>query len=401
MSPSISKNGSQQDAISNLATKHKSFNVLCVYFLLSFFLCAGIASQTISLKSAFQDSVFSEIFITLTWLSYSAVYLIPAILITSLVWLIARLFTRQQILVTYSAAVISAGLTSLLLYANYKIFSLYGTYINGFIINLVITPGGIDSLGGSMASSAGFAVIAVGFFAVQILLLWFAKLNYAKLLCKKVSADTIQAQSIRFPFIKSLIVFLVVLISVHFTYAATEAFNKETVVSSANTVPFFQPVTSRHFFQKLGFNVKSTKQLQIKGNLNYPLAKLNVTPPTKPLNIIWLTAESWRADMLDAHVMPATWKFAESANRFTQNYSGGNGTRMDVFSMFTGLPGNYWFPFLSSQRGTALIDVMQQQNYQISIYTSALFTYPEFEKTLFSKLQKNQMQELQNMGTPG
>ena len=66
------------------------------------------------------------------------------------------------------------GFTTLLLCANYKVFSLYGTYINGFIINLVITPGGLDSLGGSTASSAGFGLIAAGFLAAQALLLWCA-----------------------------------------------------------------------------------------------------------------------------------------------------------------------------------------------------------------------------------
>jgi membrane-anchored protein YejM (alkaline phosphatase superfamily) len=194
---------------------------------------------------------------------------------------------------------------------------------------------------------------------------------------------------------------MLVVLGVHFSYAGYEAFNNDQVVTSTNSVPFFQPVSARHFFQSLGFDIKHDKQFQLKGKLNYPLNPLNIKTPAKPYNIIWLTAESWRADTLNDHIMPATWKFAEGANRFTQNYSGGNGTRMGVFSMFTGLPGNYWFPFLDENRGTAFIDVLQQEQYQIHIYTSALFSYPEFSKTLFSKLQKNQMQELQPTGKLG
>lgn len=327
----------------------------------------------------------------LVWLTYSAIYLIPAGLIVALAAFIGNRTKKRESIIAITS-IIATALTSLLLYANYKIFSLYGTYINGFIINLVVTPGGIESLGGSTASSAGFVFIAIGFVVVQILLLWLAA--YAVGRCSELSQLTIS-------FKKMLAVFATLIIVLHFGYSAYDAFNKDEVTASANSVPFFQHVSARHLFQSLGFKIKYDKQFKLKGKLQYPLHPLNIKAPAKPYNIIWLTSESWRADMLNEQIMPATWKFAEGANRFTQNYSGGNGTRMGVFSMFTGLPGNYWFPFLDENRGTALIDVLHQQQYQMHIYTSALFSYPEFSKTLFSKLDANQMQELQPTGKPG
>lgn len=372
--------------------QNNTLRVLSFFFLFNFLVSAAISSQTIIYKNAFDSGLLNGIYLVLTWLSYSIIYLIPAIALTALIWLCTK-FTRKRVLITSIVAIATASLTSLLLYANYKIFSLYGTYINGFIVNLVITPGGIDSLGGSTASSAGFAAIALGFVVVQVLLLWLA----GYLTERFYTSNTKFSFSLR----KALVAYLFVLFGVHFSYAGYEAFNNDPVVSSTNSVPFFQPVSARHFFQSLGFDIKHVKQLKLQGKLNYPLSPLNIKTPAKPYNIIWLAAESWRADTLNDHIMPATWKFAEGANRFTQNYSGGNGTRMGVFSMFTGLPGNYWFPFLDENRGTALIDVLQQEQYQIHIYTSALFSYPEFSKTLFSKLQKNQMQELQPTGKLG
>ena len=92
--------------------------------------------------------------------------------------------------------------------------------------------------------------------------------------------------------------------------------------------------------------------------------------------------------------------FAAQAHRFTRNYSGGNGTRMGVFSMFMGIPGNYWFPFLQEQRGAAIIDVLQKQGYQMDLYTSARFSYPEFEKTIFSQIPAEQLHSLDD-GRPG
>jgi hypothetical protein len=61
--------------------------------------------------------------------------------------------------------------------------------------------------------------------------------------------------------------------------------------------------------------------------------------------------------------------------------------------MFTGLPGSYWFPFLAERRGAYLIDLLKNQNYQMRLFTSARFTYPEFNQTIFSQVPKEQLQE--------
>ena len=90
--------------------------------------------------------------------------------------------------------------------------------------------------------------------------------------------------------------------------------------------------------------------------------------------------------MLDPDIMPETWKFAQESINYKQHYSGGNGTRMAIFSMFYGLYGNYWFPFLSSQRSPLVIDRLIADGYQMKMFTSARFTYPEFDKTVFSAI---------------
>lgn len=164
------------------------------------------------------------------------------------------------------------------------------------------------------------------------------------------------------------------LLGVHLTYAANDAIGKYALTSQATSIPFFQTVSARHFFKTLGFQVKRVDNIELKGHLNYSLNPLNIKPPAKPYNIIWLTSESWRADILDPEVMPATWQFAAQANRYAKNYSGGNGTRMGVFGIFMGMPGNYWFSFIGEQRGASLIDVLQQHHYQMNLYSSAMFS---------------------------
>ena len=99
----------------------------------------------------------------------------------------------------------------------------------------------------------------------------------------------------------------------------------------AESVPFYQTVSARSFFSSLGFKTQRDTKLKVKGKLNYPLNPIHFQQPAKPYNIIWLTSESLRADMLDEKIMPNSWAFAKNAARFTRNYSTGNGTRIDVY----------------------------------------------------------------------
>ncbi len=363
------------------------------YFTLCYLLALYLTADSVTFASAYANSAASLIFVTAAWLSYSALFMLPALVLTLLVSLLNRLSgrTRAGHVLVYASAMATGAVTSLLLYANAKIFSLYGIFIDGFIINLLMTPGGIASLGGSQASDVGYGIIAAGFVLLHIALMWLA-VRWNRRIGNKPRPRV---------YGYAALLLLLSVIAVQMTYAYHDAFNKNQRVSYADSVPFFQHTSSRTLFTKLGYKLPAGAKLNIQGKLNYPLQPLNIKPPAKPYNIVWLTSESWRADMLDADIMPATWQFAAQAQRFTQNYSGGNGTRMGVFSMFTGLPGNYWFSFLQERRGASIIDVMQQQNYQMSLYTSAMFSYPEFDKTIFSHVPAERLHQLQRNGKAG
>lgn len=359
---------------------------LAYFFLLSYLALLALALDTIKLQQAWDSGLPAFAFIVASWLCYSVYYLLPSMVLT---WLTQLVLPRKPVF-SYAMAVITTSLTSLLLYANAKLYALYGMFINSFIINLITTPGGIDSLGGSQASQLGMAMIVVGFVVLHLILL---------VLCLAMAKGARTEQA---PWRRALIpVIIIASLGIHLTYAAQDAMGKPTMTSLAESVPFFHAVTAKSLFKHLGVKTVERAKLNIAGRLNYPLKPFSVQAPAKPYNIIWLTSESWRADMLTPEIMPNTWRFAQSAQKFNQNYSGGNGTRMGVFSMFTGLPGNYWFAFMRDQRGAAIIDVLQQQQYQISLYTSAMFSYPEFDRALFSHVPPQHMQALQGNGKPG
>ncbi|ROH85922.1 DUF229 domain-containing protein [Pseudomethylobacillus aquaticus] len=382
----------------SIHTTTQRSSVLQQYCFISYLLVLFIIGDSIQFSAAATQGMSSLILLLMTWLCYGAYFMLPAALIISLAAMLGRYCSRRSCAsLTAAVAILATTLTSLLLHAKAKIHALYGMFINGFIVNLLITPGGLGSLGGSEASNIGFALIAVGFVLMHTLLWWaIYRLNGTTQLAPFLSAcrHTLAHKRLltwrpskRFV----LLALAVASLTVHGAYATQEAFNRVQQNMLMESVPFFQPVTARSFFRKMGYELSSSPNLKLGSRLHYPKQPLSLTMSAQAYNIVWLTSESWRADMLNPQVMPATSTFASKAQRFNHHFSGGNGTRMGVFSMFTGLPGNYWFPFKEDQRSAALLDVLQQQHYQMRLFTSADFSYPEFDRALFSKVPASQL----------
>ena len=148
-------------------------------------------------------------------------------------------------------------------------------------------------------------------------------------------------------------------------------------------------VTFAKWAKKFGIEPSREAGFKFKANsagLRYPLNPIEQRSDHKKFNIVWLVAESLRADMLDPNIMPQTYAFSQKAVTFENHYSGGNGTRMGLFAMFYGLYGSYWFNFLNELRGPILIDLLINDNYQMQMFTSAKFSYPEFDKTVFARI---------------
>jgi len=355
-------------------------NVLKTYFFITYLLILWLVSDSLPFASAYAEGWLTFGFMLVAFLLYGLYYLLPAIAITALVKYFIKPSNPRP---AYIVAVLMGGITTLLLYANAKLFALYGMFFNGFILNLVMTPGGIESLGGSSASDAGFALIVFGFIGLQALIMWLTYRYYQKKSSPQLAFNWLPIGA------------LIATIMIHMGFAL-DSYTTNQLNMVAESIPFYQTVSARTFFAKLGFTTHRDTKLKVKGKLNYPLNPLQFSRPDKPYNIIWLASESLRADMLDEKIMPNTWEFSKSAARFTRNYSGGNGTRMGIFSMFMGMPGNYWFPFLEARRGAAIVGVLQQQQYQMSFYTSAKFSYPEFDKTIFAHVPSEQLHEIKN-----
>jgi len=348
------------------------------YFIVSYLITLFICSENLA-QVDFVDLRTTGFSLGILF-TYSLIYLLPALALTR----ITQFFLgSSNARIIYAVAVVSTASTHLLLFADAQLFALYGFHINGFVLNLLGTPGGVESLGGSRETEITFIIIALSFYLAHAVLIWLMQHYIAP---HKIGS--------RRPTRAIIALFIIVALGERVTYGISDIQLHGAVLDSASALPIYNRVTFRTWAKKMGFKVKSGVRMGVSDvALNYPLAPLQVDVPERPLNIIWLISESLRWDMLDPRIMPNTWHFAKQSQRLTNHYSGGNGTRQGLFSLFYGLFGSYWDKFLHEKRGPVLIDLLQQQRYQFYLYTSSRFTYPEFDQTIFAQIEKEKLHQ--------
>ena len=152
--------------------------VLWQYFFITYLVI--LVNDFSYLHSVNYIGTITPYFIMTVYLTYSLIYLLPVFLLLFLLnrTLSFLVFTRLAKYISvlhswfiYSLAVLVFTLVQILIYADKMIFQIYGFHLNGFVWNLVFTPGGLESLGGGRSSIVSFASIMVGFLTLQILLL--------------------------------------------------------------------------------------------------------------------------------------------------------------------------------------------------------------------------------------
>jgi len=359
---------------------------LNLFFAMAYLLTLAIGTQYLSGRH-FMDGP-TTLFSIAVLVTYGAWYLLPALAVTRLTgWVFKRILRpAAAVRSAYATAILATGATWVLLVADGRIFGLYGFHINGFVWNLVTTPGGIESMGMSAGTYFAFAALIGGLFLGAGALLWLARRFSAR------RSETIPRRRV---YAAAIGMLLVLSLGERVAYGFSNILAYSPVLMASQAFPLYLPLTFRSFGKAIGLEPVRDEGPRLKQELTrlrYPLSPLLVEKPQRPLNVVWLVAESLRADMLNPEIMPASWRFAERAHRFTRHYSGGNSTREGVFSQFYGLYGSYWFPILAARQGPVLFDVLRDQGYQWRFFSSQKLSYPEFDQTVFVDIPSTDLQ---------
>ena len=172
------------------------------------------------------------------------------------------------------------------------------------------------------------------------------------------------------------------------------------VTGLGQQLPVYKGVTAKSFLTKTGLvDVKESRERELARRLsqsldassdrllNYPINPLQCNQG-RPLNLLLIVADSVRGDVVTPDTAPNITRLAhERGTDFRNHFSGGNSSRMGMFSLFYGLPPGYWSSFASLQRSTVLVDELQEQGYQLGLFSSATMYRPVvLDRTAFSNV---------------
>jgi len=348
----------------------KAYRNMTIYFictsLFSIFLCRGFFEPVE--KSQSIDTIYTALLI----LTYGVMYQAPAI--------ISFLLLKRWLRIAVYTAVILSIFGHLFVFADSHLYDLYGFHFNGFVWNLLTTRGGIDSLGADQTNT----LLISGYLSA------LAAVHGTALFLSRKQRD------LSIPIGGVLTLLLIASMGERVIYGYSHAILYAPVLNRSDALPFYQPMTMNGFLHRLGVDIIKPSKIEINestGDINYPKNPIVLSKVEKPFNIIMLVSESMRWDLLTDEIMPHMSQFSRQAWNFKQHYSGGNGTRQGLFSLFYGLHGNNWDGFLRSNKGPVFFDVLDNYEYQYFIYTGAKFTYPELDRTIFINIPNDKLVE--------
>jgi membrane-anchored protein YejM (alkaline phosphatase superfamily) len=341
-------------------------------------------------QSGYEGSRWSAnaLFHMAAWPFYAFLYLLPVFLLSAII----RYLPGCDHWASKAMALLVTSACLVFIWADGFIFELYSFHINRFVLNLVLTDGGIDSLNNSTGTNLSIAVVVTRIFIIQCIALFLA-LRQHPLFERYSRPDTayISAFFLGLFFIQGT------------TYGISDVANKASVLEHAYDYPWFQKIRFRSLAAKLGYEASArgpSIERADDSRLQYPLHNIAFAEVETPPNIVWLVAESLRWDQLTPEVMPNTWAFAQDSLHYLNHYSSGNGTREGMFGMFYGLYGSYWDSFLHAQQSPLLMDRLQALDYKFDFRTGAKFTYPEFDRTILANLPADTFHEADHEITP-
>jgi membrane-anchored protein YejM (alkaline phosphatase superfamily) len=177
------------------------------------------------------------------------------------------------------------------------------------------------------------------------------------------------------------------------------------VTGLGHALPVYKGVTAKSLMTRMGLvDVAASRERELARrvardleggsgrHLQYPLRPLQCSGG-EGLNLVFIIADALRGDVVTPELAPRITGFAsQEAADFRNHFSGGNSSRMGMFSLFYGLPPGYWSSFSSLQRPSVLVDELQARGYQLGLFSSATMYRPVvLDRTAFANVPNLRM----------
>ncbi|ENC83470.1 inner membrane protein yejM [Escherichia coli P0299917.9] len=278
----------------------------------------------------------------------------------------------QRLMRFLSVILATAGMTLLLI--DSEVFTRFHLHLNPIVWQLVINPDENE-----MARDWQLMFISVP--VILLLELVFATWSWQKL----------RSLTRRRRFARPLAAFLfIAFIASHVVYIWADANFYRPITMQRATLPLSYPMTARRFLEKHGLLDAQEYQRRLieQGNpdavsVQYPLSELRYRDMGTGQNVLLITVDGLNYSRFEKQ-MPALAGFAEQNISFTRHMSSGNTTDNGIFGLFYGISPSYMDGILSTRPPAALITALNQQGYQLGLFSSDGFTSPLYRQALLS-----------------
>ena len=261
----------------------------------------------------------SFLFLVCGLVSGSALLTLPMAL-PALLALNRKLWERKGYrIATYILCALIAFDVHLFLISDIVVLTMFGYHINGLVVNLFLTPGGVESMGLQTGNLVFIALASILLYAVELSLVcgafnWGVALRIGAWMQRKWKVVLIWPSVI-------VLCFLVAI----FCEGIADFKADAASLVNMDAYPLFPQVRMRKMLRRIGMkepkreNAVSIATSNAKlTSLCYPVSPI-VRQEHAKYNIVWLVAESLRNDMLTEEInrTPGTWPPVAGASRST------------------------------------------------------------------------------------
>lgn len=287
------------------------------------------------------------------------------------------LWPRPRFAIPFGVLLGAAAVTALLI--DTQVYQLYRFHINAGVMNLLFGGAARETFVFSATMYAQAAAIVVAIIAVFAVT---AGWSWRRLSIASGPRSFSRA---------AVSVLAVALVSFHCVHIWADATGYRPFLEQTEVLPMRYAATAKRLLRAHGIELQDMHLVQAapgqhKSRLSYPLRPLTCQAPATPPNIVMVVIDSWRFDELSASVTPNIAAFSKRSVRFMDHYSGGNATRIGIFSLFYSIPGTYWHRMLAERRGPVSIEQLSRQHYDVQVFSSAPLQSPEFDRTVFTEI---------------
>jgi len=306
---------------------------------------------------------------------------LPGLLILLPIWL---LVPRSRHLLPFAVLLYALALSFLVI--DTLVFAQYRFHLSPFYFKMLIEGGG---------QVIGFPAQTWALAVSGLVLIGLLEGFSAAMLWKHLDRAAEGMRGLGFSARKIGVVLFLLLLGSHLIHIWADAQYDRSVKTLTRYYPLLYPATAQKFMRRRGWaaspserkaRLLEARQTGARGELDYPKVPLRCRPSAQKHNLLMIVVDSWRYDAMTTEITPNISAFSRRSIRYENHFSGGNATRVGIFSLFYGLPGTYWQAVEGSQRGPVLLEHFLKNGYRTGIFASAPLNHPEFDRTVFADI---------------